>query len=290
MEAFPLLLPPTLRTSQPMENAVFQRFCAHAHQQAGIALGPTKEALVTARVGKRMRALGLEDERSYLDYLESDQTGEELIQFLDVISTNHTAFFREPDHFDTLRTILLEWKNAGLQRLRIWSAASSTGEEPYSIVMTVRDVLGDADIDFKVLATDISTRVLASAQQGVYSADKLTAIPRPLLSRYFQREGSDPETYRVRDQVKQQVVFRRLNLSQPPFPMRGPLDIIFCRNVLIYFDLPVRQRLMLAMQELLRPGGWLFLGHTETMTGIDTDFRLSRPSVFYLPEDGKGRP
>jgi chemotaxis protein methyltransferase CheR len=273
-----------------MENAVFQRFCAHAHQQAGIALGPSKEALVSARVGKRMRALGLEDEGSYLDYLESDQTGEELVQFLDVISTNHTAFFREPDHFDTLRSILSEWKSAGMQRLRIWSAASSTGEEPYSIVMTVRDVMGDTGIDFKVLATDISTRVLAAAQQGVYSAEKLAAIPRPLLSRYFQHEDSEPKTYRVCDQVKQQVVFRRLNLAQPPFPMRGPLDIIFCRNVLIYFDLPVRQRLMLAMQELLRPGGWLFLGHTETMTGIVNDFRMSRPSVFYLPEDGKGRP
>jgi chemotaxis protein methyltransferase CheR len=273
-----------------MENSVFQRFCAHAHQQAGIALGPSKEALVTARVGKRMRALGLEDERSYLDYLESDQTGEELVQFLDVISTNHTAFFREPDHFDILRTILADWKRAGMQRLRIWSAASSTGEEPYSIAMTVLDTL-DTSVDFKVLATDISTRVLGVAEKAVYPAEKVAAIPRPLIARFFQRDGKDPESYRVCDQVKQQVVFRRLNLSQPPFPMRGPLDIIFCRNVLIYFDLEVRQRLLLAMQELLRPGGWLFLGHTETMTGVSTDFRMSRPSVFYLPEAGKaGRP
>jgi chemotaxis protein methyltransferase CheR len=238
-------------------------------------------------VGKRMRALGLDDERRYLDYLEADRTGEELVQFLDVISTNHTSFFREPDHFDLLRTLVDEWRRTGLRRLRIWCAASSTGEEPYSIVMTVLDVLQDPDIDFKVLATDISTRALTDARQGVYSIDKLTAIPRPFLERYFQRDDGASEIYRVRDEVKQHVVFRRLNLAQPPFPMRGPLDIVFCRNVLIYFDLPVRQRLLTAISALLRPEGWLFLGHTETLTGITSGFRMARPSVFFLPGEGE---
>jgi chemotaxis protein methyltransferase CheR len=268
-----------------MDTAIFQRFCAHAHREAGIALGPTKAALVTARVGKRMRALGINDERSYLDYLEADRTGEELVQFLDVISTNHTSFFREPDHFDLLRTLVDEWRRTGLRRLRIWSAASSTGEEPYSIVMAILDMLPDPDIDFKVLATDISTRVLADARQGVYSIDKLSAIPPPLLTRFFRQDESRSESYRVCEEVKQHVVFRRVNLSQPPFPMRGPLDIVFCRNVLIYFDQPVRQRLLAAIQGLLRPGGWLFLSHTETLTGITTGLRLVHPSVFFLPDD-----
>ena len=142
-------------------------------------------------------------------------------------------------------------------------------------------------IDFKLLATDISTRVLAQAQQGEYPAERLSAIPRPLLARFFQRSEDHEPTYRVRDEVKQHVVFRRLNLAQPPFPMRGPFDIVFCRNVLIYFDLPVRQRLLAAIQELLRPGGWLFVGHTETLTGLTTGFRLSRPSVFFVPGDRK---
>jgi chemotaxis protein methyltransferase CheR len=270
-----------------MDRVVFQRFCAHAHREAGIALGPSKETLVRARVGKRMRALGIEDEGSYLDYLEADRTGEELVQFLDVISTNHTSFFREPDHFDLLRTLVDDWRRLGLRRLRIWSAASSTGEEPYSIVMTVLDVLQDPAIDFRLLATDISTRALADARRGEYSIDKLTAIPRSLLLRHFQRDEGLSGTYRVREEVKQHVVFRRLNLSQPPFPMRGPLDIVFCRNVLIYFDLPVRQRLLAAISGLLRPGGWLFLGHTETLTGITTGFRMARPSVFVLPDEEK---
>jgi chemotaxis protein methyltransferase CheR len=270
-----------------MDSVVFKRFCAHAHQAAGIALGPSKEALLTARVGKRMRALGIDDERRYLDYLEADRTGDELVQFLDVISTSHTSFFREPDHFDLLRTLVHEWRRAGLRRLRIWCAASSTGEEPYSIVMTVLDALQDPDIDFKLLATDISTHALTDARQGLYSIDKLTAIPRAFLTRFFQRDESASDTYRVRDEVKQHVVFRRLNLAQPPFPMRGPLDVVFCRNVLIYFDLPVRQRLLTAISALLRPEGWLFLGHTETLTGITTGLRMARPSVFFLPDEGE---
>jgi chemotaxis protein methyltransferase CheR len=271
-----------------MDSQVFHRFCAHAHEQAGISLGPNKEALVSARVGKRMHALGLPNERSYLDYLEADKSGDEFIQFLDVISTNHTAFFREPDHFEGLRQWVFEWYNSGGRRLRIWSAASSTGEEPYSIVMTVMDILGNVNLDFKVLATDISTRVLAAAEKGLYNHEKVEALPRSYLSRFFQQVDSSPPSYQVRQEVKQHLVFRRLNLSQPPFPMRGPLDIVFCRNVLIYFDQPVRQRLLSAIEGLLRPGGWLFLGHTETLTGVSTGFRVIRPSVFRLPDDRGG--
>jgi chemotaxis protein methyltransferase CheR len=271
-----------------MDSEVFKRFCAHAHEQAGISLGPNKEALVTARVGKRMHALSLPDERSYLDYLEADETGEELVQFLDVISTNHTAFFREPDHFEHLRHLVYEWYNAGQRRLRIWSAASSTGEEPYSIVMAVQDILGNTNLDFKLLATDISTRVLSAAEKGLYPQDKVLALPRPYLSRFFQQTDTSPPSFQVRPEVKQHVVFRRLNLSQPPFPMRGPFDIVFCRNVLIYFDQPVRQRLLGAIQGLLRPGGWLFLGHTETLTGVSTRFRVVKPSVFCLPDEQGG--
>jgi chemotaxis protein methyltransferase CheR len=271
-----------------MDSQVFQRFCTHAHEQAGISLGPNKEALVTARVGKRMHALGLPDERSYLDYLEADATGEELVQFLDVISTNHTAFFREPDHFDRLRQMVFEWHNSGLRRLRIWSAASSTGEEPYSIAMTLMDILGKTNVDYKILATDISTRVLAAAEKGLYPHDKVAALPHSMLTRFFDEHAGSPPSYQIRPEVKKNVVFRRLNLSQPPFPMRGPLDIVFCRNVLIYFDQPVRQRLLSAIEGLLRPGGWLFLGHTETLTGISSSFRSVRPSVFCLPEEGDG--
>ena len=153
--------------------------------------------------------------------------------------------------------------------------------------MTVLDVLQDPDIDFKLLATDISSHALTDARQGVYAIDKLTPIPRAFLTRFFQRDDSASESYRVREEVKQHVIFRRLNLAQPPFPMRGPLDIVLCRNVLIYFDLPVRQRLLAAISSLLRPEGWLFLGHTETLTGITSGFRMARPSVFFLPDEAE---
>src|SRR5664279_3887172 len=147
-----------------METSTFRRFCAIAYDKAGITLGDSKEALVEARVGKRMRALGVTSEKEYLVLLEKDPSGEEIIQFLDVISTNHTSFFREPDHFEFLRTVLADWQREGMCKLRIWSAASSTGEEPYTIAFTIADALENADVDWRILASDISTKVLAKAE------------------------------------------------------------------------------------------------------------------------------
>jgi chemotaxis protein methyltransferase CheR len=278
-----------------MEPQIYERLCSLAQNNAGIALGPAKQALVSSRIGKRLAALGLASERAYLEHLESDRSGEELVRFLDAISTNHTSFFREPDHFERLGNLVRQWYQAGQRRFRIWSAASSTGEEPYSIVMTVLDALAGRAADFRLLATDISTRVLASAEAGQYHTARLAAVPPELLKRYFTKPDSGG-LCRAKGVVRNCVTFTRLNLSQPPFPMKGPFDIVFCRNVLIYFDQHVRQRLIQEAEKLLRPGGWLFIGHTETLTGLGTGLRMERPSCFFAPSrvghvvQGEARP
>ena len=262
-----------------METSTFRRFCAIAYEKAGITLGDSKEALVEARVGRRMRALGLVHEKEYLIRLEKDSTGEEIVQFLDVISTNHTSFFREPDHFEFLRTVLADWRREGMRRLRVWSAASSTGEEPYTIAFTIADTLENAVVDWRILATDISTKVLAKAEAGVFDDSKLTGLARGELNRFFER-GPDKDKHTVQPEMRAKITFRRLNLVTPPYPMRGPFDIIFCRNVMIYFDQAVRQRVISGMERLLRPGGYLLIGHAEALSGVRTELRMIRPSVF----------
>ena len=272
-----------------MEPQLFQRFVILAYEKAGISIKPGKEALVTARVAKRQRALSIPDPESYLQYLEQDRSGEELVRFLDVISTHFTSFFREPDHFELLREELARRLAAGERRLRLWSAASSTGEEPYTMAMTALGVEGAAQADVKILATDISVDTLRQAAEGRYAAPRLEPVPEALRRRFFIRQpgpsGPEGELWEVRPEVKALVTYRRLNLAEPPFPMKGPLDVIFCRNVLIYFDQPTRQRLVSAMEELLRPGGLLCIGHTETVSGLRCSLKMQRPSVFRRSEE-----
>ncbi|HEX7625260.1 MAG TPA: CheR family methyltransferase, partial [Anaeromyxobacteraceae bacterium] len=225
-----------------MEPQLFQRFVALAYEKAGISIKPGKEALVQARVAKRQRALSIPDSEDYLRYLEEDRSGEELVRFLDVISTHFTSFFREPDHFELLREELSARLAAGERRLRMWSAASSTGEEPYTMAMTALGVEGVAQADVMILATDISVDTLRQATEGRYAASRLEPVPEALRRRFFTRlpgpSDRENELWEVRPEVKALVTYRRLNLAEPPFPMKGPLDVIFCRNVLIYFDQP----------------------------------------------------
>ncbi len=271
-----------------METQLFQRFAALAYQKAGISIKPGKEALVSARVAKRLRALSMTDAESYLRYLEEDQSGEELVRFLDVISTHFTSFFRERDHFELLESEIAGRVQAGQRRIRIWSAASSTGEEPYTIAMTALGVKGLEGLDLKILATDIAADTLRQAAEGCYSASRMEPVPPALRARWFTRkhDPGDPEgeLWEAKPELKSRVAFRRLNLAEPPFPMQGPFDVVFCRNVLIYFDQPTRQRLISAIERLLRPGGLLCIGHTETLSGISSGFKMQRPSVFRVPE------
>jgi chemotaxis protein methyltransferase CheR len=266
-----------------MEVSLFKKFCEITYEKSGIALKPGKEALVEARVAKRQRALHIESQQEYLQYLETEPTGEELVFFLDAISTNYTHFFREKGHFDILEQDVRAWEAAGCRQLKIWCAASSTGEEPYSLVVTMMEALEGTGADFKLLATDISTRVLEKASAGIYSAEQLEPVGRPLRAKYFNRIGkrdAEDEVFKIKEVPRQHVVFKRLNLSQPPFPMSGPLDAVFCRNVMIYFDQAVRQGLISEIERLLKPGGLLCIGHSETLTGIKCGLKLERPSVY----------
>jgi chemotaxis protein methyltransferase CheR len=276
-----------------MHAELFQRFSRLAYAKAGISLKPGKEALVTARVTKRLRALRLEDASAYLRYLEEEDQGEELLRFLDVISTHFTSFFREEDHFRELREALAGWVNEGRQRIRLWSAACSTGEEPWSMAMVAASVPGLDRVDWKILATDIAADTLAQAATGRYAADRVAPVPAHLAKRFLVPQepgpGEQAGGFAVAQPLRSRVTFRRLNLTQPPFPMGGPFDAVFCRNVFIYFDQPTRQRVVESIEALLRPGGLFFLGHTETLNSIHTALRMTRPSVFRLPPRETGR-
>lgn len=264
-----------------MERKTFEKFRALVYDQCGITLGNQKEALVSARVAKRMRALGIESHEAYFDAVVHDRSGAELVQLIDAISTNFTNFFREPVHFDLLTKLLADWKAAGQRRFRIWCAAASTGEEPYTLAMTVLEALGGQAADTRILATDISTRVLHKCREGRYDTQRVATVSAELRRRYFDEvQGEKGTLFEAKDALRSLLVFRRLNLSTPPFPMQGPFDAVFCRNVMIYFDNHVRTRLVDEMYRLLKPGGYLMVGHAESLTGLDTAFRSVRPSVY----------
>jgi chemotaxis protein methyltransferase CheR len=264
-----------------VQPELFQRFARLAYDKAGIALKEGKEALVQARVTKRVRALDLPDAAAYVTFLETEDDGEELLKFLDVISTHFTSFFRERDHFEEMERAVAAWSAEGQGRFRFWSAASSTGEEPYSMAMTMLAMPGMDRVDWKILATDIAAHTLSQAEAGVYEAARVGPVPAELARRFLVRQpGGAEDRFAVADEVKKRVSYRRLNLAQPPFPMKGPFDVVFCRNVLIYFDQPTRQRLIGAIDELLRPGGLLCIGHTETLNGVRCGLKMTRPSVF----------
>jgi chemotaxis protein methyltransferase CheR len=280
-----------------METPLFRKFCRIASQRAGIEISEGKEALVTARVGKRQRALGIATPRQYLRYLESDDTGSELVSFLDVISTKFTSFFREPDHFQLLTQRVVKVVTKGRQRIRLWSAACASGEEPYSMAIAVSDALRirghQAELDLKILATDIAPSAISRAQAGIYACQRVQTLSRGQLIRHFirhGRRGSGSEVHEVKPELRRMIVLKRLNLAQTPFPMRGPLDAVLCRNVMMYLGQTVRQALIDEITRLLAPGGLLMIGHAETLAGIDHRLVMTRPSVFRKPEPGEPLP
>lgn len=264
-----------------MDHETFDKYRTLVYEHSGITLAEGKQALVTARVSKRMRELGISCHRQYLDYLQTDNTGEELVSFLDVISTNVTSFYREAAHFDFLTDAIRKWVDQGQRRFRLWSAASSSGEEPYTLAITALEATAGSNVDLKILATDISTRMLRKCWDGVYSEERVKTVPADLRQKYFtvERNGSE-KLYTVKDSLRNVLVFKRLNLSQPPFPMKGPLDAIFCRNVMIYFDNQVRSRLLQDQYRLLKKQGYLMVGHSESLTGLVSSFRSVRPSIY----------
>ena len=268
-----------------LKDADFEVLRRLASEHSGIMLPASKRTMVRGRLSKRMRALGI---RSFSDYRALLESGskEEFGEFINCLTTNLTYFFREPHHFEHLaEQALPECMHArtakGQNRLRLWSAASSTGEEPYSIMMTVLDALSDkSGWDVRLLATDLDTRVLAAARAGVYGEDSVQGLDPALLGRWFLRgSGSLAGRVRTKPSLQRNLEFRQLNLVQP-WTMPEPFDIIFCRNVIIYFDKEVQKKLFARMAAVLVPGGYLYLGHSELLLGISDRFTLVGKSVY----------
>jgi chemotaxis protein methyltransferase CheR len=262
----------------------FELFKQLIYQQVGITLDAHKKTLLVSRLGKRLRDLHLSSYQAYYDCVNGKGGEEELLNLLDLVSTNKTDFYREPVHFEFLRDqVLPELQSA--KTLRIWSSASSSGEEPYTIAMTLTDAIADImRWDIKILASDISTRVLAKASSGIYEEERVTQLSHDLVRRHFLRgKGLQAGKLQVRPQVARLVAFRRINLMDPTFPIRSPLDVIFCRNVMIYFDRPTQAKLMEKFFRYLRPGGYLFIGHSESLQWIDHQFTYLRPTIYQKP-------
>jgi len=274
--------------SASLSDAQFRRISDLVKSLCGINLHDGKRELVQARLAKRLRAMGLDDFDDYAEYVRADASGVELVHMLDAISTNLTRFFREDDHFAYLRSSVLPRVAAGprgpSRRLRVWSAGCSSGEEPYSIAITLAEAIPDLDRwDARILATDLSTKVLARAQQGLYPPRSLKDVSPQRRSRYFLAEGGrNDRLYRVRPELRKTVHFARLNLMES-WPMQGPFDAIFCRNVMIYFDKPTQQELVGRYWQLLAPGGTLFIGHSESLTGVKHDYQYVQPTIYQRP-------
>lgn len=258
--------------------AQFEQVRRLVYDQCGINLTPGKEELVKSRLVKRLQALNLSSFEAYLQFVKHDLSGQELTQMLDVLTTNKTYFYREAAHFDYLCQQILPRLQP--QKLRLWSAGCSSGEEPYTIAALLREHLKNIDrYDLRILGTDLSHRVLEKAEAAVYPADALSEMPPVLLQKYFTLVGGSPCSYRVNDNVRKLVSLARLNLLAD-WPMKGPFDVIFCRNVMIYFDLTTRERLVNRFWELLAPGGHLLIGHSESLNGFQHQYQYVQPATY----------
>lgn len=278
---------------QPLKPAVmreqdFHRLAEFIYATCGIKLPSAKRTMLEARLSKRLRHLGLKGFDAYCDYLFSDAgMEEELVCMIDLVTTNKTEFFRESAHFDTLAKCvvpdLIRRHGAGMQRpFMIWSAGCSTGEEPYTLAMVLSELaLLHSGFKFSILATDISTRVLDSAKYAVYDEDKVGPVSDVLKRKYLLRGKNDKAgLYRVVPELRQLVRFRRLNFMDGDFGMRESMDVIFCRNVIIYFDRPTQERLLQRFCGHLIDGGYLFMGHSETVHGMDLPVAAIAPTVY----------
>lgn len=267
--------------SPELSNEQFSIISRMMYELCGICIPPGKEAMVKARLLTRLRVLGVNGFQEYLGYIKSDESGQELMSMIEALTTNKTSFFREPQHFEFLRLHILPGLVEENRRIRIWSAGCSSGEEPFSIAILLREAMADiGHRDVRVLATDISRRMLDVARWAEYKQESLGNIAQELLRKYFIcLDGGPLRLYRVIDEVRQMVSLAWLNLIGS-WPMKGPFNLIFCRNVMIYFDNLTRQRLLLRFWDLLEPGGYLMVGHSESLTGTSHLYRYVQPAIY----------
>ncbi len=271
----------------PISDEEFNHFRNIAHREAGIWIAEFKRNMVFRRVSKRVRALGLNTIQEYCDYLDGDNWEQERQPLINALTTNKTSFFRENHHFrflesETLPQLVSDARDGGSTKLRIWSAGCSSGEEPYSIAMTLYKCIDKlAEWDARILATDIDTEMVDHGRQGIYINEFLDDIPDDFRKKYVS--NVDANRFRLAYPLKKLITFKALNLLGA-WPMKGPFDMIFCRNVVIYFDQPTKRALFDRFADILKPDGLLFIGHSESLFKVTKRFRMVGQSVYQRTE------
>ncbi|HEV8515518.1 MAG TPA: CheR family methyltransferase [Cyclobacteriaceae bacterium] len=268
-----------------MDDASFARLSVYVTREYGIKLPESKKSMLESRLNKKVKSLGLSSYKEFLDFIFSEEgKKEELFNVIDLITTNKTDFFREAAHFQFLTSAFLpEYKNElGRSNLKIWSAGCSTGEEPYTIIMAMEEYKKkNPDTTYSLLASDVSIRVIQTAHQAVYEIEKIDPVPIDLKRNYFLRSKANPKLVRVKPQFRNKLQFKRINFMDSNYGlMKSDFDVIFCRNVLIYFDKATQERVILKFCSHLKPGGLLFLGHSESIIGMNLPLKQIRPTVY----------
>lgn len=263
-------------------NEEFKQLAAYIKTNYGINLKEEKRTLVTGRLQHVLVQHGFSDFSEYYNYIISDKTGEAITTLINKITTNHTFFMREADHFHYFRDQILPFLENKVRDkdLRIWSAGCSSGEEPYTLAMILDEYFGKEKVlwDSKILATDISSRVLSEASNGVYQNEEINTLPASWKLAYFKR--FDQEKSIIVDKIKNEVIYRKFNLMEEAFPFKRKFHVIFCRNVMIYFDMKTKQELVNKFYQHLEYGGYLFIGHSESISREDTKFRYISPAIY----------
>jgi chemotaxis protein methyltransferase CheR len=281
MAAHALRAPPP---SDGLSDKNFRRLSQLIHGYSGIKMPPAKRTMLEGRLRRRVRATGAGSLDNYCRRLfEENGLEGELVELMDAVTTNKTDFFREPQHFDFLRDRGLAMLLSGRKTLKAWSAACSTGAEPYTLAMVIEEHLHArrSRLDYSILCTDLCTEVLAAAIAGIYPEAMIEPVPMALRERYLlrARDGERREV-RISPKLRSRLFFSRLNLMDPSYPVDDDMDMILCRNILIYFDKPTQDKVLRRLCEHLRPGGFLFLGHSESVVGIDLPVRQVASTVF----------
>ena len=270
-----------------MDDESFARLSSYVTREYGIKLPLNKKSMLESRLNKKVKSLGMDNYKQFLDFIFSDagKSGD-LFHVIDLITTNKTDFFREPEHFKFLAaTYLPHWSQTeGRKSMNIWSAGCSSGEEPYTIVMVMEEFRRrNPQFAYNLLGSDVSIRMIQTAFKGVYASDRIASLPIELKRAYFLRSKTQADLVRIKPEYRKRIIYKRINFMDDTYCLlKHDYDIIFCRNVLIYFDKAIQERVIRKFITHLRPGGLLFLGHSESIMGMEIPLRQIQPTVYQL--------
>jgi chemotaxis protein methyltransferase CheR len=265
-----------------IEEHEFREFAKYIRANYGIHFKDEKKTLIEGRLGNLLSGMNMKSLNEYMDYVKADKTGNAASVMLDKITTNYTFFMREPEHFRYFKETVLPYliETVGNRDLRIWSAACSTGEEPYTLAMLIDEYFGvkKSGWDTQILATDISQGVISTAKAGIYANERIADLPQSWQKKYFKAYNTEQSI--ISDKIKKEVVFGNLNLMDNVLPFKKKMHVIFCRNVMIYFDGPTKERLIQRLYDMTEPGGFLFIGHSEGLNRDSTRYKYIRPAIY----------